>query len=378
MDMGAHHSCSYHTGVEKRAHRHGTDELRARKARARAEALGPEFDKGLSPEVTTVANDTIPTYYPIVQHLSNPALLGALLSELTFSEWISIWSLTKEVRKMLEDVRELREEVLERYLGVVGYARWKWDPIVPEPLRLTLKELAMYMRGVSTPPFEYAEVAAAAFLPDRTPEQIEEERGLRKGARAYTRLVMRLREQAETEEKTVATIRRMQSSTNGHGNGFHPSPGRRASGTVGGPPPAWGSTPPKRAFSRQSNRAPSPAHSIYSHGNGQNGSAEQQPSFAGVTFRSPLFRLRRAPLLRVFVPSAEGEWLSDDGVLECENELKKAGVLSLMRPGDIVWDMALGDEANIGRMVWDGRYLIVSIDQFRISPFVHPSTLEAC
>jgi len=75
-------------------------------------------------------------------------------------------------------------------------------------------------------------------------------------------------------------------------------------------------------------------------------------------FRSPLFRLRRAPLLRVFVPSREGDWLSDAGVLECETELRKAGILPLLRVGDIVWDTALGDEGNVGRLVWDGRYLI--------------------
>ena len=78
------------------------------------------------------------------------------------------------------------------------------------------------------------------------------------------------------------------------------------------------------------------------------------------TFRSPLFRPRRAPLLQVFVPSPEGDWLSDASVLECEAELKRAGVLPLLRAGDIVWDVAVGDEGNVGRMVWDGSYLIVS------------------
>lgn len=76
-------------------------------------------------------------------------------------------------------------------------------------------------------------------------------------------------------------------------------------------------------------------------------------------FRSPLYRPRRAPLLQVFVPSIEGDWLSDASVLECEGELKRAGVLHLMRAGDVVWDVAVGDEGNAGRMVWDGSYLIV-------------------
>ena len=90
----------------------------------------------------------------------------------------------------------------------------------------------------------------------------------------------------------------------------------------------------------------------------------RSPSVGG-TFHSPLFRLRRAPLLQVFVPSPEGDWLSDASILECEAELKRAGVIHLLRAGDVVWDVAVGDEANVGRLVWDGNYLIVSIASVR-------------
>jgi len=83
-------------------------------------------------------------------------------------------------------------------------------------------------------------------------------------------------------------------------------------------------------------------------------------SQTNLPFRSPLFRLRRAPLLRVFVPSPEGDWLSDKSVLECEAECKRAGVQDLLRMGDVVWDVAVGDEGNVGRLVWDGSYLLVS------------------
>lgn len=76
-------------------------------------------------------------------------------------------------------------------------------------------------------------------------------------------------------------------------------------------------------------------------------------------FQSPLVRLRRAPLLQVFVPSPEGDWLSDASVLECEQELKRAGATHLLRAGDVIWDTAVGDEGNVGRLVWDGNYLIV-------------------
>ncbi|KAF8312062.1 hypothetical protein DL93DRAFT_2060266, partial [Clavulina sp. PMI_390] len=75
-------------------------------------------------------------------------------------------------------------------------------------------------------------------------------------------------------------------------------------------------------------------------------------------FRSPLFKLGQAPLLRVFVPNSAGVWLSDDNILRCEDELRRAGVTSYLKVGDVVWDVALGDEGNVGRMVWDGAYLI--------------------
>jgi hypothetical protein len=55
-----------------------------------------------------------------------------------------------------------------------------------------------------------------------------------------------------------------------------------------------------------------------------------------------------APLLRVFVPSPEGQWLSDENVIRCEEELQLAGVTSLLKVGDVVWDIAVGDEGNLG------------------------------
>ncbi|KIM27839.1 hypothetical protein M408DRAFT_159846 [Serendipita vermifera MAFF 305830] len=79
------------------------------------------------------------------------------------------------------------------------------------------------------------------------------------------------------------------------------------------------------------------------------------------TFHSPLYRIGHAPLLRVFIPSPDGAWLSDASVLACEKELKRAGIVPLLKIGDVVWDTAVSDEAgfgNVGRLVWDGNYLI--------------------
>lgn len=40
---------------------------------------------------------------------------------------------------------------------------------------------------------------------------------------------------------------------------------------------------------------------------------------SGIDFKSPLYRTGHALLVRVFVPSPEGAWLSDESVVSCEN-----------------------------------------------------------
>ena len=236
-----------------------------------------------------------------------------------------------------------------------------------------IQDLNEYMRGVSIPTHEHARIAHAYLQSLSVADMADDVRALGQAieqltasARAYTRVVLRLRAQAESElhprpQPEVASR--------------PPSAGR---GAVNGHGPA--STPPLSWNNASgSTRAPSPAQSLYSQGPGRNMSlmtARSVPpspaSIAGSVsgsangnatnngFRSPLFRVGRAPLLRVFVPSPEGDWLSDNSVLRCEAELREAGVLGLMRAGDVVWDIAVGDEGNVGRMVWDGSYLIVS------------------
>jgi hypothetical protein len=197
------------------------------------------------------------------------------------------------------------------------------------------------MRGVSTPTHEYARVAgmyahSLTIHPNnRDPSLMDIVQILTASTRAYTRVILRLRVQAEKEAILAQQSR-------GLGITIKPLP---SSPVRGG-----------------SSRAPSPTTSNYSHSYNGGGSPQDQNVFlqTSLTFRSPLFRLRRAPLLRVFVPSPEGDWLSDKSVLACEEECKRAGVMHLMRFGDVVWDVAVGDEGNVGRLVWDGSYLIVS------------------
>ena len=221
------------------------------------------------------------------------------------------------------------------------------------------------MRGVSTPTHEYARVSgmyvhSLTIHPNhRDPSLIDIVRILTASTRAYTRVVLRLRAQAEKEAILAQQSRGLgitikQSSNFNFNNGYYPPPTSSSSPRNGG-----------GNHSRVSSRAPSPTTS---NGAGSSsGLTNMQESTmggggggGGLMFRSPLFRLRRAPLLRVFVPSPEGDWLSDKSVLACEEECKRAGVMHLIRLGDVVWDVAVGDEGNVGRLVWDGSYLIVS------------------
>jgi hypothetical protein len=145
--------------------------------------------------------------------------------------------------------------------------------------------VSAYLRGVSVPPHVYAASAGAYFSSPRRPAYLAQCTLHRAETRAYTRVVLRLRAQAEAQAEWDAY----------YGGGGAPRP-------AGQPWPA--------------------------------------------PFRSALYHARRAPLLRVFVPSAEGDWLTDDGVLECEAELEKAGVRPFLREGDVVWDAAIGDEGQ--------------------------------
>jgi hypothetical protein len=94
----------------------------------------PEPEPELEPEPEIDPN----IVYPIERHLENPDLLACLLDYIQFSELLALSSSSKTIRNMLEDKRELREEVLERFLGTVGYMRWDFGK-KREPLVLTLR-----------------------------------------------------------------------------------------------------------------------------------------------------------------------------------------------------------------------------------------------
>ena len=76
-------------------------------------------------------------FYPLEKHVNNPGLLEELLAYLSFHEFMTLSSTSKRIRTMLEDRKELRETVLERFLTTVGYKQWGFE--IKEPLELSLK-----------------------------------------------------------------------------------------------------------------------------------------------------------------------------------------------------------------------------------------------
>ena len=97
-------------------------------------------------------------YYPLDKHINDPDLLDELLAYLSFHEFVALSSTSKRIRTRLEDRKDLRETVLERFLATVGYVRWEFR--IKEPLELTLKVCVCPQRqgGPSTYAIEFSSV----------------------------------------------------------------------------------------------------------------------------------------------------------------------------------------------------------------------------
>jgi hypothetical protein len=78
-----------------------------------------------------------PYFYPLELHLLHPQMLRALLQYLSFYDWCILQGVNKSMRSQLNHVKELKEEVIERYLSTIGYARWVWEE--DEPLMISLR-----------------------------------------------------------------------------------------------------------------------------------------------------------------------------------------------------------------------------------------------
>lgn len=75
--------------------------------------------------------------YMLTDFVSDPEFLQMLLEYLGFYDWCLLASVSRMIRIAMVQKREVREEILERFLRPVGYQRWDWEEA--EPLSLSLQ-----------------------------------------------------------------------------------------------------------------------------------------------------------------------------------------------------------------------------------------------
>ncbi len=97
-----------------------------RKERSQPFLLDPMFVKRDPPEPATMT-----------RLLLDGQVLACLLEFLSFYEWCTMLSLSKDIRSTIVRTPALREAALERFLKTVGYSRWEWDD--QDPLSLSLQ-----------------------------------------------------------------------------------------------------------------------------------------------------------------------------------------------------------------------------------------------
>ncbi|KAI6121067.1 hypothetical protein F5141DRAFT_1087437 [Pisolithus sp. B1] len=335
---------------------------RASKGMAVRESHLSEGKEGGNDVLEEVEEEVPKTYFPLTAFLSNADFFTRMLEYLEFRDWLALYAVGRgAVRSLFDSVapsgpsggkgknvqcnaRQFREIVLERFLRPVGYAKWGYE--WAEPIVLTLRDLNNYMRGISMPTHDYARFAHAyVSQPKGASRGLGNVLSLALTTRAYTKVVLRLRAQAESEAKWITRLREEHVRTC---SGCSPNQATKARDEKSqGPVTFW-----TNGHARQT----SSSGGSMSSSSGTSSCACPLPR---PSFHSPLFRPNH------------GTWLSD------VSELRRSatGVTKLLRAGDVVWDIALGDEGNIGRMVWDGGYLVDLDYRYsrlgELSPYFH-------
>jgi hypothetical protein len=81
--------------------------------------------------------------FTLADFISDAELLQSLLEYLSFYNWCVLASVSRVIRVVMVQKRDVREEILERYLWPVGYRRWIWtgahEFAEEEPLSLSLQ-----------------------------------------------------------------------------------------------------------------------------------------------------------------------------------------------------------------------------------------------
>lgn len=67
--------------------------------------------------------------------------------------------------------------------------------------------------------------------------------------------------------------------------------------------------------------------------------------------KDTVYREGRAVMLKVWVPCITSRWMKDEDIIECERELSAAGIWEHVRRGDIIWNTAIPEFANEGKLI---------------------------
>lgn len=265
---------------------------------------------------------------------TTPDVLDRIVSHLDCADVKALRQTNKEVRFALDHL-EGREIVLRRFLDPVGYKTWKAPSIHgspgrpdKDPLPLNFSDVEAFVLAAEVSP-EYAQVSVDWL---RFPHEMDPRvpRLARASTRAYSRVLSRLRSQPGYRAPVAATASAM-------------TP-RSAS-----PISASGTASPRGGNSHFS-LSPNVSQGPFSFSSATAWAPQQQ-------LLTP-WKPGRAALYRVWVPTSNTVWQTDAEVARCERELFLAGVWSFLKRGDIVWNVAMGDDGgNVGRMIFDGQYL---------------------
>lgn len=336
--------------------------------------------------------------FELIWTSTTPDVTQRLISHLDFADIKALRQTCSNIRFTLSSHREM---IISRYLACVGYTSWKATTattvnpktgkrvttVSRDPCPLSFTDCEAFLLSHDLLP-EYAAVGKEyAMAPTEMDPRLP--RLARATTRAYNRVLTRLRLQPTFR---VPTPPGGGSSSYTSSRPPQPSPsGSRLSASPSHSP--LGSPIAASGLPRANSYYPSPSHSqngglspgalpnaslptltspvLASPRGSPNGSpnldvgsfgAQQSPQLEGeaasmITLPSP-YKPGRAAQFRVWVPALDSSgWLSDEELTLCEGELYRSGIWNLLRRGDVVWDVAIGDSLNEGKFVFDGHYL---------------------
>ncbi|GAA5821453.1 hypothetical protein JCM11251_004631 [Rhodosporidiobolus azoricus] len=275
-----------------------------------AEAIVSHKEETITAQKTAVSVEVIAQHdeplppRPRVEYafsLFAPAPLRSVLPHISFDDLISLRQVSKSLQRSIDDEGEAKEVVLERFLGAQGYRRFA---LVSSASSKKRRAVVVPSDSITLDIRDLIAFRAGLALPPDT----------------YARLA-----------RTYASFAP---------NHFSATSLKLARATTR----AW-----NRVVLRLRSQSLLPAEAF------------APPAFPALApSPQPVYKTGRAVSLRVWVPlSSPDGWMSDAEVVECEREIWRAGngAWAQMRQGDVVSNVACEVFGNVGKMVFDGRYL---------------------